>query len=359
MNGGGRAFDELLDQMSENVRKAFLAAIENIRTTAKLREIEEHLKAGDVDAVLRALNLQPEYFAGVRDAIDEAFGKGGQLQVSLATSLSAIPFNRRHWAAEEWAQTNGSRFIVEITESTREGVREAVVAGLQQGTGPGPLARQIVGTLNASTRKREGGILGLTGQQLSYVDEMRAALSSDGGLPVGVSRLDENGEPIKKFWLKRDGTLGSVFGARDRRFDRTIKKALKTGKPLAKADIDQIIQRYSDGLLSYRGGIVARTEAHQALNAGRIEAMRQTAENADIPLNRIEMKWQATKDLRTRDTHRSMGGQTVQFGGTFVSPRGAVMGFPGDTSRGAPASEVVACRCTITFEIKRGSDGNS
>ena len=39
MNGGGRAFDELLDQMSERVRDAFLAAIENIRSAAKLREI--------------------------------------------------------------------------------------------------------------------------------------------------------------------------------------------------------------------------------------------------------------------------------------------------------------------------------
>ena len=59
MKGGGRAFDELLDQMTGEVRKAFLAAIENIRSAAKLREIEEHLKAGDVAAVMGALNLQP------------------------------------------------------------------------------------------------------------------------------------------------------------------------------------------------------------------------------------------------------------------------------------------------------------
>lgn len=334
MRDGRRAFDELIDQMAGEVRDAFIAAVENIRTTAKLRDIEEYLEAGNADAVLRALDLKPEYFAGVRDAIDAAFGKGGQLQVGLATSLSAIPFNRRHWAAEEWAQTNGSRFITEIMESTREGVREAVVAGLQQGTGPGPLARQIVGTLNASTRKREGGILGLTGQQAAWVMNARRDL--------------ENLDPA---YFERS--------ARDRRHDATVRKAIKSGKPLAKSDIDRIIRRYSDGLLAYRGGIIARTEAHQALNAGRIEAMRQTAENADIPLGKIEMKWQATKDLRTRDTHRSMGGQTIQFGGTFVSPRGAVLGFPGDTSRGAPAGEVVACRCTVTFEIKRGDDGNS
>lgn len=333
MKGGGRAFDELLDRMTPAVRDAFIAAIENIRATVKLSEIEGYLRAGDVDAVLRALDLQPEYFAGVRDAIEDAFNNGGQLQVSLGTSLSALPFNRRHWAAEEWARTNGSRFIAEITESTREGVREAVTIGLQQGPGPGPLARQLVGTMNTSTRKREGGILGLTKQQAAWVMNARRDL--------------ENLDPA---YFERN--------ARDRRHDATVRKAIKAGKPLSKADIDRIIRRYSDGLLSYRGGIVARTEAHQALNAGRMAAMRQTAENAGIPLSRVEMKWQATKDLRTRDTHRSMGGQTTQFGEAFVSPRGAVMGFPGDTSRGAPASEVVACRCTVTFEIKRGSDGN-
>ena len=331
---GRRAFEELLDHMTPAVRDAFLAAIENIRATVKLSEIEGYLRAGDVDAVLRALDLQPEYFAGVRDAIEDAFNNGGQLQVSLATSLSAIPFNRRHWAAEEWAQTNGSRFIAEITESTREGIREAVVTGLQQGTGAGPLARQLVGTLNASTRKREGGILGLTGQQAAWVMNARRDL--------------ENLDPA---YFERN--------ARDRRHDAAVRKAIKAGKPLPKVDIDRIIRRYSDGLLAYRGGIVARTEAHQALNAGRMEAMRQAAENSDIPLSQIEMKWQATKDLRTRDTHRLMGGQLAQFGRTFVSPRGAVMGFPGDTSLGAPASEVVACRCTVTFEIKRGANGNS
>ena len=332
--GDRLAFEEILDRMTPAVRDAFIAAIENIRATVKLSEIEAHLRAGDVDAALMALNLKPEYFASVRDAIDEAFVKGGQLQVSLRASLSAIPFNRRHRAAEEWAQTNGIRFVAEVTESTREGVREAVVAGLQQGTGPGPLARQIVGTMNASTRKREGGILGLTRQQAAWVMNARREL--------------ENLDPA---YFERN--------ARDRRLDATIRKAIKAGKPLPKADVDRIINRYSDGLLSYRGGIVARTEAHQALNAGRMEAMRQTAENADVPLDQIIMKWQATKDLRTRDTHRSMGGKTAPFGGTFVSPRGAVMGFPGDTSRGAPASEVVACRCTVTFEIKRDGDGNS
>ena len=64
MNGGGRAFDELLDQMSERVREAFLAAIENIRSAAKLREIEEHLKAGDVDAVMGGAEPATRVFRG-------------------------------------------------------------------------------------------------------------------------------------------------------------------------------------------------------------------------------------------------------------------------------------------------------
>lgn len=318
------AFDALLDKLHPNVRQAFEDAIERIATTAKLRDIEEMLDRGNIEGVLDALHLSPDYFREVQDAVEQVFYTGAQYQVSLSASLSSIPFNRRHWAAEAWARENGLRLIVEITEATREGVRQHITEGLQQGRGTNDVAREIVGRMNRATGKREGGIVGLTRQQASYVVNARAEIGA----------LDAS-------YFQRT--------ARDRRFDRMIRKAIKDGKPLAKADVDRIVQRYTDGLKIRRGDVIARTETHNALNAGRYEAMRQTAEDAGMDVSRMTVKWQATRDGRTRDSHRSLGGKTATYGEAFVSPlTGARMRFPGDRQFGAPASELIHCRCTLS-----------
>lgn len=353
MKGNPNAFDAILDRLHPDVRRAFKGAIERITSTAKLRDVEKLLDRGDVEGLLNALNLSPDYFREVQDAIEQAFYLGGQYQAGLTASLSSIPFNRRHWSAEAWARDNGSRLIVEIAESTREGVRQFVIEGLQKGQGTGAIARGIIGRVNRATGKREGGIVGLTGQQASYVADMRAALSTDGGLAVGVSRLDENGEPVKKFWIKRDGTLGSVFEARDRRHDRLIRRAIENGKPLSKAEVDRIVQKYSEGLLIRRGDMIARTETLGALNAGRFEAMQQQIERLGLTRDDVVATWVSARDLRVRDSHRSLNGDQVEFGQPFQSDSGAMLRFPGDRMLGAPASEVIACRCNVTFEVRR------
>lgn len=318
------SFDKFLSKLEPDVRRAFEDAIERIATTAELRDIEVMLDRGDIEGVLDALHLAPDYFREVQDAVEHAFFAGGQFQVSLTASISSIPFNRRHWAAESWARENGSRLIVEITESTREGVREYIEQGLQAGRGTNAIAREIVGRINRATRKREGGIVGLTKQEAGYVANARAEL-----------------EALDASYFRRD--------ARDRRHDALIRRAIKEGKPLSKADVDRIARNYTNKLQIVRGDRIARTETHSALNAGRFEAMRQTAEDAGVDVSQLTLKWQATRDGRTRDSHRSLGGKTVPYGGVFVSPlTGARMRFPGDRSLGAPSSEVIHCRCTVS-----------
>ncbi len=319
-------FDALLDRLHPEIRQAFEDAIERIVTTAKLRDIEGLLERGDVEGLLDALHLSPDYFREVQDAVEQAFHAGGQYQASLSASLSSIPFNRRHWAAEAWARENGSRLIVEITEGTRDGVRQYITEGLQQGRGTNDVAREIVGQMNRATGKREGGIVGLTRQQASYVINARAEI-----------------EALDASYFQR--------AARDRRYDRMIRKAIKDGKPLAKADVDRIVQRYTDGLKIRRGDVIARTETHSALNAGRYEAMRQTAEDAGMDVSRMNVKWQAARDGRTRDSHAALRGKTAVYGEAFVSPlTSARMRFPGDRQFGAPASELIHCRCTLSAD---------
>lgn len=64
-------------------------------------------------------------------------------------------------------------------------------------------------------------------------------------------------------------------------------------------------------------------------------------------------RWLSARDARVRGglrggaDHRAMDGQVVRVGEPFVTPRGFRLLFPGDRSLGAPADEVVNCRCTV------------
>ena len=103
----------------------------------------------------------------------------------------------------------------------------------------------------------KGGIIGLTERQAGYVVNARRQL-----------------EELDAGYFERK--------LRDRRFDRTVAKAIREGKPLAQSDIDRIVGRYSDRLLFYRGETIARTEGLTALNAGRHEGIQQLAERAGL-----------------------------------------------------------------------------
>lgn len=67
--------------------------------------------------------------------------------------------------------------------------------------------------------------------------------------------------------------------------------------------------------------------------------------------------WLSSRDRRVRKppksgaNHAAMDGQRVRVGEPFVTPRGFRLLFPGDVSLGAPADEVINCRCTTVDEI--------
>ena len=100
------------------------------------------------------------------------------------------------------------------------------------------------------------------------------------------------------------------------------------------------------GMSGIRAERIARTEVTTAANRGGLIAAQATGLN-------LRKKWLATKDKRTRDTHRLVDGQEVAFDEPF-SVNGVLMDVPGD--RGGkdgrpktPAKEVVNCRCTCLF----------
>lgn len=86
---------------------------------------------------------------------------------------------------------------------------------------------------------------------------------------------------------------------------------------------------------------MTRTEAIGALNAGALGAALDTQARTG---RRWTKRWLATRDDRTRATHRAADGQTVPLAERF-EVGGAHVQFPGDP-RG-PAGEVINCRCSM------------
>ncbi len=201
--------------------------------------------------------------------------------------------------------------------------------GIERGRNPNATARQIVGVYNRATKKREGGIVGLRSDQMKAVQAARDELANPGSL---------------RAYLRRT--------ARDKRYDRTVKKAIREKRALTAADIDKITKRYADRLLAVRGKLIARTETQRAVHMGAHRAYQQLIETGAISENQIRKVWKATGDIRTRDSHMAMSGDSVGFSERFQSPvTGGLLLHPGDPD--APASETANCRCWMQYRIDR------
>lgn len=83
------------------------------------------------------------------------------------------------------------------------------------------------------------------------------------------------------------------------------------------------------------------TETVAASNLGLLTAARSLR----IPLFKM---WLSQRDKRVRDTHVIADGQTVGLN-DFFNVGGAQLQFPGDFTHGAPADEIVHCRCVLLF----------
>lgn len=189
------------------------------------------------------------------------------------------------------------------------------------------MALDVVGRINRATQRREGGIIGLTSQQASYVSNARAQL-----------------ETLDAGYFDRK--------LRDKRFDRVVQRSIRDGKALSRADIDRITGRYADRLLAHRGEVLARTESIAALHAGQFEAARQLVDSGKVRADQITKVWDATGDARTRASHMAMDGQAVGLNEPFITPGGYRMMHPHDASLGAPADEIIQCRCFMAIRVK-------
>lgn len=320
-----------IESLEPDIQLAFLTSIAEIRGSVELAIIVGFLLRGDNEAAIDALNIDEPAFRDLDLAIAAAYIAGGRFGIEELPTIRTVTggravfrFDVRNPRAEAWIARFSSGRVTEIAAGQRAMIRRVLNEGMLQGRNPRQTALDIVGRLNRRTGQREGGLLGLTDHQAGFVIRTRRELSS--------------GEPdAMRNYLTRE--------LRDQRFDPTVKAAIRTGKPVNQKQIDRIATAYSQRLLRFRGETIARTESLQAFNAGNDESVMQAIESGNLQADQVTGEWDSAGDGRVRDTHTAMNGQRRAMGEPFVSPSGARMMHPGDTSLGASASEIVQCRC--------------
>lgn len=301
-----RNFLRLLDDTWPGLRSAFIAAARQVQNNIAIKALEDAIARQDLQAAFDALRMDQASLYALDEAIEGAFRAGGKYQVeSVVAATSRFPqgarivqsFGGRNDRAERIARELGSRLVTEVIDDTRTLIAQAVAKGLELGRGPNQTALDIAGRVVG--RQRTGGLVGLHSRQVNWVQNYRARLVTE-----------------------------------DRPADQ----------------VERMAGRYANKLLRQRGETIARTETIKALNAGRQEGLDQLVDSGRLDADQIDRIWDSTADSRTRPTHAAADGQSAGSDGVFTVG-GYQMRYPGDTSLGAPAGEVVNCRCYMAPKI--------
>lgn len=146
-------------------------------------------------------------------------------------------------------------------------------------------------------------------------------------------------------WLAREGAK-RVVGVSE-----TTKEKIRRELTAGTADGETIHQlsKRLQSMYSEFGNIraerIARTEVISASNLGSQTAARST----NLPLQK---EWISTLDERTREAHSAAHGQVRDMDQPYTV-KGQSLMFPGDGSLGASSDNLIQCRCTESYRVKR------
>lgn len=318
--------DLLLSRLDVEVRKAFEAAIRNQAGRINLVALADALRRGDIAAAQEIAAIKPRDVARIGEVLRNAFfaaadlaGRGGRGVVGL------FQFDGRRPEALAWAEQNSARLITRLTEESRDAVRETITGGLDLNRSAQSVARDIAGRRVGAARV--GSIVGLTGPQAASIARARVGLSS--GNPAAM-----------RDYLK--------LALRDRKFDRLVRRAIKEGRPISRADLDRMLEAHKVKALVYRGKVIAQAETFKAAAAGRDQAYRQMLEMDGV--TGVTVRWQHNLSAEPRVEHIAMGGTVLPIGQPFVFPDETAMLHPHDDT--APARHVIGCKCIAVYRVQ-------
>lgn len=330
-------YNAALDAWEAKLAADYLAQASQITGDASLSQILALIKAGDDIRLVQTLEGAATYGATL-ETMRSAYIAGGADELAnmsaaqfgrVGLAISKRPeFDPRRQTAEAFLQSNARNTLNGLVQQQGEAVQLMLAAGRKREATPRQVAEAIVGKMQTNG-KRVGGVVGLAGNDARALVNARAQL--------------ESGDPaLMREYFQRV--------LRDRRFDKSVTKAINAGVKLPQDVVDKAMAQYSNRLLRNRAEAEASIQAMEVYNAGRAQLYRQLVEDGIDPAT-ITKQWRTRGDERVRISHRIMNGQTQYASVPFNGPSGIRAMNPGDTSLGAPTSFVVRCRCRAVYTI--------
>jgi hypothetical protein len=308
-------YDALVAKGETDIADAFLNAAGSLDVS--FADLVAAIDAGDFLTIERLITPSAASLFPIAEAMRQTFISGGLSALRIVGG--AFAFDGRSPRATAFIDSQGGNLITQLQDDQRQAVR--IVLQETQGEGAAAIGRKIVGTVNPATKRREGGIVGLTSQQTQWAFNAQREL-----------------EELDAAYFQRK--------QRDLRFDRLVTKAIKDGKPLSKSDIDRITNRYRDKMLKARGVLIGATEAKKAGAAGQWEAFSQLQAQG----TRISKRWQHGFSREPRMDHVALGFAPARaFDQPFIMGDGTPLQYP--HQEGAPAEHVINCRCSVIYRI--------
>lgn len=329
-----RVFMALVEKLEPSIRKAFMDAMQDWRDKIDWRRLIAALERYDVEGAISSLNLSPAALSAFGEAKRAAFVEGGAAAVDEVNlppgSTIAIRFDMSNPAAERWIAENVGNRITQIVEEQIQVVRSTILAGYGEGNHPDRIALEIGGRIVDG--RRTGGVIGLANPQMDYVNSMRARLQSG------------DKEQLR--------AILSGMSLRDKRYDKLLRRHIKSGLPIPAEQITRMVERYSDKLLASRAETVARSETGMAVMGGRYEEWRQATEQFGYDPSAVIKTW--VHGLGVKDPrwwHVALNGTSVRgLETTFTMAKGPPMKYALDAAGGA--INCANCTCSVSYRMR-------
>lgn len=239
----------------------------------------------------------------------------------------------------EAVNQQAASLVVQISQQTRDTIREQVRVGMLWGENPRETARAIRQNIGLTARQQQA-VANFRNELMTFHERRGAADWNLGGkisrAPGGAQTfaIGPDGKPLDQIQSRR---------LRDFRYDSVLQRAMQTGQPLTPQQIDRMVDAYQKKYLRYRSETIARTESLRASNIGADATWRQAIQSGTIKEHWLRRFWVLGRDDRTCLTCRGVHNANPEgraFDEPFITPYGEQIRHP-------PLHP--GCRCVVTI----------